>query len=186
MARQHTVNPAKLATRTPVLERKVKPDGTVREYSCLLLYHDATVAVVEFVMTHGVSVPELPIAIPPGSVSHGFFWPRRPYNLYRMRGPDGALIAHRFDAVTAVSLTQAAIEYRDLVLDWWALPSGAFIEEDRDEYEDLLKAGRISAADAAITARAAHLVSTRYRRVIAEAAALERALNIPPIRQGLR
>ena len=180
MARKHTLDSAKLASRTPILERKVKPDGTVREYGCSLLYLDATLAVVEFAMTLGL--PGLPVEVPPGSISHGYFWARRPYNLYRMRRADNALIAHRFDAVTDVVLAATAIDYRDLVLDWWALPGGEFIEEDRDEYDDLLAVGGLDAADAAVTERAAHLVLSRYRRVIAEAAELERGLGLAPIR----
>ena len=73
-----------------------------------------------------------------------WFWPARNYNLYRMRGPDGAPLAHRFDAVSAVVIEDDAVTYRDLALDWWVTADGALIEEDRDEFDELVREGRLT------------------------------------------
>jgi predicted RNA-binding protein associated with RNAse of E/G family len=111
-------------------------------------------------------------------VSHGWFWVRKPYNLYRMRQPDGTLLAHRFDAVADVRLSAATIEYRDLVLDWWVMPDGTLIEEDRDELDALVAAGKLPATDVAAAEVAARAIFSRYRHIIDGVAAAERKLGI--------
>jgi len=129
-------------------------------------------------MERGGVIPNIRIEVPPGSVSHGWFWTRRPYNLYRMRRPDGTLIAHRFDAVADVRLSPEAVEFRDLVLDWWATPDDTLIEEDREEFEELVAAGGLSTNDVAAANDAARAIFSRYRHVIDGVAAQERRLGI--------
>ena len=174
MSLQHTPRPDGGATRLSVVERKIKPDGTVREYPVELLHASAAVVVVRFRMTRGGTQAAGRIVIPEGSISDGYFWLRRPYNMYRMKRADGTIIAHRFDAVRSVAFDGAVISYGDLVLDWWALPDGELIAEDREEYEAALAAGGVSADDAARTNEAARQVIGRYRHIIDEAEALER------------
>ena len=88
---EHTPVPKAPATRAAIMERKQKPDGTWREYACTLLHHEPGLVIVEFVMARGGAIFGAPIVIPPGSISHGYFWTRRPFDLYRMRGlPDVA------------------------------------------------------------------------------------------------
>jgi hypothetical protein len=171
---RHDAGPA----RSPILERKQKPDGTWREYPCTLLHLRGGLAVVEFVMVHGGVIFGTPLEVPPGSVSHGYFWTRRPYNLYRMRRPDGSLIAHRFDAVADVRLSAQQLSYRDLILDWWVQPDDTLIEEDRDEFEDLRAAGRLTAADLEAAGRAERAVYSRYRHIIDDVVKFERSIGI--------
>lgn len=146
----------------------------MREYACTLVFRNPTVAVVCFVMAKGGEIFGTPIEVPQGSVSYGYFWPRRPYNLYRMLRADGSLIAHRFDAVADVKVSDDAVEYRDLVLDWWVLPDDTIIEEDRDELDELAGRSGITAADQGRANDAARAVYSRYRHIIDEAVALER------------
>jgi hypothetical protein len=158
----------------PFRERKRKLDGSVQEFDTELMHQDGRVTIVKFVMARGSGPPRLPVPIPPGSVSYGYFWPRRPYNLYRMLAPDGGLLGHRFDAVADVKTTPESVTYRDLLLDWWAHPDDTLIEEDRDEFDTAIAAGTISAADAARAVEAAYQVLSRYRHIIDEAVQLER------------
>lgn len=158
----------------PFLERKRKADGTVHDYETTLVHRDQTVVIVKFVMTRGGGPPRLPVTVAAGSISYGYFWPRRPYNVYRWLTPGGDLIAHRFDAVTAVKVTESAVDYRDLVLDWWAFPDGSIVEEDRDELDEATAAGTVSAADERLANEAAYQVFSRYRHIIDEVEALER------------
>ena len=178
MDAEHTPATGPAATRHPILERKQKPDGSWREYHCLLLHRAPGLAVVEFVMATGGEIFGTPIIVPPGSISHGYFWARRPYNLYRMRDPAGAILAHRFDALTGMSLSAETIVYRDLALDWWVQADGTLIEEDRAEFETLVSAGVFSAADAAAAHAAERAVYSRYRHIIDEAARLEHSLGL--------
>ncbi|MBI5947820.1 MAG: DUF402 domain-containing protein [Chloroflexi bacterium] len=178
MDSQHTPGRNPPANARQVVERKLKPDGTVREYPCTLLHLEPGLAVVAFVMARGGTIPGLPVVIPPGSVSYGYFWKRRPYNLYRMKRADGSLIAHRFDAVADVSLGPEVVSYRDLILDWWVLPGGEIVEEDRDELDAMVAAGSVPPGDFERTRRAAQAVFGRYRHVIDEAEALEAKLGL--------
>ncbi len=164
----------------PFHERKLKSDGTLHEYATELVHCDKTVVIVKFVMTRAGGPPRLPIAVPAGTISYGYFWPRRPYNVYRWISPEGSILAHRFDAVTAVNVTPAAVDYRDLALDWWALPDGTLIEEDRDELEAAVQGGQISAADARIANEAAYHIFSRYRHIIDEVEELERKWVVGP------
>lgn len=173
MSGEHTPPGSAVGIGRPYLERKQKPDGTWREYNCTLLHLSANLVVVRFVMEQGGAIFGTPIEVPPGSVSHGYFWKRRDYNLYRMRRSDGSLIAHRFDAVASVVIGAGEVSYRDLVLDWWVQPDGTIIEEDRDELDELVAAGRLSRQDQAAASRAAREIWSRYRHIIDEAEKLE-------------
>jgi len=162
------------ATVSPFRERKLKADGSEHVYETELLHRETRVVVVRFVMTRGGGPPMLPIRVESGAVSYGYFWPKRPYNLYRMIGLKGEVLAHRFDAVTDVRVTAEEVSYRDLVLDWWALPDGTLTEEDRDELDELRAAGAITEADCERANEAARQVYSRYRHIIDEAEMLQR------------
>lgn len=151
----------------------------MREYGCTLV-HDAwpRLAVIRFALPEGGGAFDTPVPVPPGSISDGYFWGRRPYNLYRMLGPEGEILAHRFDAVTGVTLEGDVLSYRDLALDWWVLPGGRVIEEDRDELAAFVAAGMLSKRDGARAEQAAREVFARYRHIIDEAEAVERGARL--------
>lgn len=161
-----------------ITERKRKPDGSVREYACELVVRRPGLLVIRFDMPQGGNVFGSPIDIPPGSVSFGWFWARRPYSLYRMFGPDGRLLAHRLDAVADVHLLDDAVDYRDLVLDWWVLLDDTIVEEDREELDALAAGGVLSAKDVAAANRAAFAVLSGYRHIIDDVATLESKLKL--------
>lgn len=158
----------------PFIERKRTFDGAIHQYETELLHRDGRVAIVRFVMTQGGGPPRLPIQVPPGSISLGYFWARRPYNLYRMIDPQGRVLAHRFDAVSDVKLTAGSVDYRDLILDWWAFPDDTLVEEDRDELEEAIRLGTIAPRDVERANEAARQIFSRYRHIIDEAVELER------------
>jgi hypothetical protein len=161
-----------------IIERKQKPDGTIREYSCRLAHASNTLVIVRFDMPDGGAEFDTPFTLPPGSWSFGYFWRRRPFNLYRMRGPGGDVLGHRFDAVTAVAFGRDEVSYRDLALDWWVLADETLIEEDRDEFDELVAAGTLSEQDAEAANEAARHIYSRYRHIIDDVAILERRLNL--------
>lgn len=161
-----------------IVERKRKPDGSVREYACQLVARRPGLVVIRFDMPDGGNIFGAPIDVPPGSVSFGWFWARKPYSLYRMFAPDGSPLAHRFDAIADLRLLDDAVDYRDLVLDWWVLPDDTIIEEDRHELDDLTATGTLSPMDVAAANRAAFEVLSRYRHIIDDVAILESRLNV--------
>ncbi len=152
----------------PVIERKIKPDGSVREYPCRLVDYNPRRAVLRFDFVEGgaFSTPLGPIEA--GAVSYGWFWAARPYDLYRILGAGGEVLGHRLEAVAGLRISPEVVEYRDLVLDWWALPDGCLVEEDREEFETLKAAGGLGAADVARAEAAARQVLGRYRHIIDE------------------
>lgn len=152
-----------------ILEVKGFPDGRREEYLCRALLVRPQRAVVRF--TSREPRPWRGGTIPAGAVTYGFFWRRRPYNLYRMLAPDGALIAHRFDVVADVRISDTRIEYLDLALDVVVLPGGRALVEDEEEAAAYAARGLLSPAQQAIIARARRLLLARHRRIIAEAAA---------------
>ena len=156
------------------LERKRKADGSLHEYETDLVHRDKTVVIVRFVLTRDGGPPRLPVSVRSGTVSYGYFWPRRHYNVYRWISPEGELVAHRFDAVTAVKVSEHEVDYRDLVLDWWAFPDGSIIEEDRDELDEAVAAGLVTKDEERLATEAAYQVLSRYRHIIDEVEALER------------
>lgn len=164
----------------PFLERKEKADGSVREYRCTLAWQARGLAVVRFPMERGGSVFGTPVSIPPGSVSFGFFWQGRPYNLYRMLDRNGQTLAHRFDAVANVRIGRDGVSYRDLVLDWWVLPDDTVLEEDRSEFDQMVADGTLSPEDREQANEAARAVLSRYRHIIERAAALLAEEGIGP------
>lgn len=158
---------------TVVRETKVRLDGSEVSFDCELLALDSHLAVVLFRVKAGSSF-KTPVKFPPGSLSYGYFWKRRTYNAYRILGPDGTLIAHRFDAVTDVAISREEVRYRDLVLDWWVLPGQPLLEEDREDYDAAVANGDIPARWQARAGLASRRLHSGFRDVIREIASIER------------
>ncbi|MCA9821764.1 MAG: hypothetical protein R3C29_10445 [Dehalococcoidia bacterium] len=164
----------------PFLEKKVKIDGTVHEYRCTAAVIEPGMVVLRFPMRGGGVIPGTAVYVPPGSTSFGFFWSSKPFNLYRMVDSKGVPFAHRFDAVADVEIGSHELVYRDLVVDWWALPDETLIEEDREEYERLVAEGNIASGDADTVREASIAVFSRYRHIIERAAAVLARKQIGP------
>lgn len=177
---QHTRLQLALDAAPAVLERKVKADGTTETYLCRLLARAPSRAVVGFPLPAGGSLFRTAIAIPPGAVSLGFFWRRRPYVVYRFRASDGTLIGHRVDAARVVRLQPSLIEFRDLILDWWLAPDGRLLAaEDRAEFDHAVAAGLLGAEGIAFARRAEH-VALAPKKLLAELRAVEAELGLLP------
>ncbi len=161
--------------KSEVLERKVGHDGRVREFGCTWEHRSDTLAIIRYDIVRGGELADGTVTIPPGSRSYGYFWKSRRYGCYRFVGPgDSGVIAHRFDALKKTSWNEDVVEYHDLILDWWVTAEGVFLEEDRDEFDAAIEAGTISTADAKRAIGAAQDISSRYRHIIEDIAALER------------
>jgi hypothetical protein len=153
-----------------ITEVKRHIDGTLHRFECELLLRLPHVVAVRFEHWRGRSAG--PFHIPAGSVTHGFFWARRPYSLYRMRAPAGAPIADRYDIVEDVRLGEREIVYTDLFLDIWVAPGGRVIVEDEDEVEGASRAGLLSKAQVARVERAKDIVQRRHLSIVREAGRL--------------
>jgi hypothetical protein len=153
-----------------ITETKRHLDGSADRFACELVLRRPDVIVVRFEHWEGRSAGGFDI--PRGSRTHGFFWRRRPYSLYRMTGPDARPIVDRFDIVEDVRLGEREVSYLDLLVDIWVAPDGSVLVEDEDEVEDHLARGLLSTAQRQRIERTAALLVRGHRRIIREAARL--------------
>lgn len=151
-----------------VLEIKRFLRGGEETYRCLALEVSPRLAVLLF--PHPGERRAGGFLFPAGSRTYGFSWARRHYLLYQLHGPDGSLIAHRFDVVDEVRLRPGCVEYLDLVLDIWVDPSGRAWTEDEHEVVELASQGLLSPQRLALIERTRRLLLARQRRITAEAA----------------
>lgn len=153
-----------------VTEVKRHLDGRVERFPCRLVLRRPQVAVLRF--DHEEDREAAGLVLPGGSRSFGFFWPRRPYNLYRIVAPRGRLIAHRFDVVEEVRLDGEEVSYTDLLLDVWVDPRGGVRVEDEDEVTDYARRGLLSPAQRRRIERTRALLLRRHAAILREAARL--------------
>ena len=161
-----------LAKKTLWTEYKLKANGILKSYQCELVYQHKNLRVLSFVMPTGSTSFKTTISIPEGTISYGYFWLQRPYNIYRMKHND-EIIAHRFDAISDLYYTSDSVYYRDLVLDWWLTPNGELIEEDRKELQNMLETKQITHEDAAKAERTGKIIGKNKQRIMRELKSIE-------------
>jgi hypothetical protein len=153
--------------RSEILEIKRFLRGGEETYRCLALDVSPRLAVLLF--PHPSERRAGGFFFPAGSRTYGFFWARRHYLLYVLHGPDGGLIAQRFDVVDEVRLRPGRVEYLDLALDVWMDPSGRAWTEDEDEVVELASQSLLLPQRVALIERTKRLLLARHRRIAAEA-----------------
>jgi hypothetical protein len=141
-------------------------DGRTEEWTCEPLTVTAELAAVRFRLPDPIS------DVPAGTLTLGFFWRDRTYNLYRFLSPDGESFGYWFDVVTDVRILPDRVEYRDLLLDVRVLPDGAVRVEDEDEVEEAARRGLLSPAQESIIARARQRLLDQHARIVDEAVRL--------------
>ncbi|MEX1253637.1 MAG: DUF402 domain-containing protein [Dehalococcoidia bacterium] len=159
-----------------VIEVKRHLDGRVERFACRLVARERRVAVLRF--DHQRRRTAGGFELPAGGRTYAFLWPRRSYVLYRILGPDGALILHRFDVVEGVRLGDGEVSYLDLLLDVLVDPAGRVRVEDEDHVADFARRGLLSKARQARIERAKTLLRRRHRAVEREAARLLASLGV--------
>lgn len=95
---------------------------------------------------HGVDLPA-------GTVSFGHFWVDRHYNVYHWVDPAGRTIGFYFNLADQTQISEATLQWRDLVVDILATPAGRLDVLDEDELPAALDAevaGHIADGRAAI------------------------------------
>ena len=162
-------------TRGEVVETKLTLDGRAQTFTCAGLLISTRLAVVRF--DHTGERRAGGFFFPAGSHTLGFFWRARPYNCYRIAGPDDAVIAHRFDVVDRVLIAPGRVRYRDLLLDLWVGRSGAVQVEDEGEVEEARRAGLLTPTMLGRIERARSLLLRAHPRIVAEVERIAEALT---------
>lgn len=150
-----------------VAEVKHHLDGRVERFECQLVLRLPHVAILRF--DHKRRRKAGGSELPASGRTHGFFWPRRPYVMYRIAGPDGRLILHRFDVVEDVRLTEREVSYTDLLLDFLVGADGRATIEDEDHVASYARRGLLSTAQLARIDRARRILLRRHAEIAREA-----------------
>ena len=141
-------------------------DGKVLTFECEPVAFEYRRAICLFRSTGAFATTTFTMS--KGGLSYGFFWPRRPYIVYRISEPDGTLLGHRFDVVDRVRIGPHHASYRDLVVDAWIPAGGELRLEDEDELAELVAAGQVPAGLQGEIERVARLLVREHPRVTAE------------------
>ena len=141
-------------------EVKRRFDGSEERFDCTAVRVTEDVAIVEF---------RIPVAVgdvPKGSTTIGWFWRRRPYNLYRFVGKDGTPLLHRFDVVDEVRIDEDGVEYLDLIVDVLVSPTGEITIEDEEELKRAAERGAIDERRLGTIERALTTITRDWRRIV--------------------
>ncbi len=158
-----------------ITEVKLTASGERQEFVCRLLDRSATHVAMLFKSTQARRVGDL--RLPKGTITYGYFWSGRPYNVYHWVHPDGRTLGYYVNLADAIVFRPHTVEWHDLALDLLFSPDGRRVQVlDEDELATL-PPGLQAKAQAArthvlthrdeivaeVTACTAHLRGARYR-----------------------
>jgi protein associated with RNAse G/E len=109
-------------TGRTILEIKHKLDGERKEFRCQLCSYSDDEVVVIYPLTRDGRVDDL--ALPKGTISYGYFWRDRLYNVYHWITPAGATLGIYFNIGDRTRISRGEIYWRDLVVDILITPDG--------------------------------------------------------------
>lgn len=114
-----------------IVEYKETLAGERKRFRCTLVARAPGEVVVRYVLSRDGQVAGL--RLPRGTVSFGYFWTHRPYNVYHFVEPDGTTRALYVNIVDRTRLTTRAVHWRDLTVDLLITPDGRCQVLDEDE-----------------------------------------------------
>jgi protein associated with RNAse G/E len=125
-----------MPTDVPMLEVKRNLDGKIVEYPAEpLLIEPGVRAVLLCRLDEPEVVAGGRLTLTPGTLSVGYFWFDRPYNVYHWRS-GGETLAHYVNIGRFRSLNERALVWDDYAVDVLAFPDGAVEVVDEDEIPD--------------------------------------------------
>jgi len=125
--------------RSSITEIKSTLDGRHQEFECELLTRAAGEAVVIYRMPQDVQLED--ILLRKDSISLGYFWEDRPYNVYHWIDAQQDSVALYFNIADSTRIDQQVIEWRDLAVDVLITADGRCRVLDEDELPADLDAG---------------------------------------------
>jgi hypothetical protein len=155
--------PVDISSLPELVETKLTLDGRTKVFRCRALDRTAGAAVVLFVADRAYRVADLDL--PAGTVTFGYFWADRPYNVYHWMRSDGGTLAHYFNLASDTRLEEGRLTWRDLTVDVLLRPGRPPEVLDEAELPDPL--------DQALAA----LIGEARARTLADAGAVAAALE---------
>jgi protein associated with RNAse G/E len=103
-----------------ITEAKHTLAGKLLEFPCSAVEVSEAEAIILYRLTKEVVVENL--RLPAGTVSLGYFWAARPYNIYHWLTPEGVTLGYYINIGDQVQIADGRIAWRDLVVDLLILP----------------------------------------------------------------
>ena len=116
--------------RKKCLEVKQLYKGSEKKFECQLIYLKNRFGILKFLLDKNYKVGNL--ILPKNSISLGYFWENRPYNIYQWFYR-GKLLASYFNISDKTRLSRDTFFWRDLILDILVTPTNKVEVLDRDE-----------------------------------------------------
>lgn len=98
-------------------------------YECELILIEENFGILKYVFDKKLKIEN--IIIYPETISYGFYWMDRPYNLYMWF--DENIIAYYFNIADSLYLSRQKVVWRDLIVDVLVLPNGFVKVLDEEE-----------------------------------------------------
>ena len=96
-------------------------------------------AIVIYRMPNDIRLED--VLLPRGTISFGYFWEQRPYNVYHWIDPLQDTVALYFNIADGTRISQRSIEWRDLTVDVLITPDGRCRVLDEHELPANIDAG---------------------------------------------
>ncbi len=117
--------------RERITEVKLTLAGERKEFDCELLTRSEGEVVVIYRMPREVQLED--VLLREGTLSLGYFWQDRPYNVYHWIDQRQNTVALYFNIADNTRITGQTIEWRDLTVDLLITPDGRCRVLDEDE-----------------------------------------------------
>lgn len=105
--------------------------GTPKTFDCELLEKADGQAIVIYRLQRETVVEG--IKMPQGTISYGYFWEQRNYNVYHFVDKNGRTLGFYFNISDSTQISDEQIYWRDLVVDLLVEPEGSFRILDEHE-----------------------------------------------------
>jgi predicted RNA-binding protein associated with RNAse of E/G family len=122
-----------------ILERKQRLTGQESLYRCELIDLAPSGGILRHVLEKAVPVDILRLEA--GTITYGFYWIDRMYNLYWWLNPGNRTIAYYYNIADSTRLNRREFSWRDLAIDILILPEGRPKVLDADELPEDIDEG---------------------------------------------
>jgi predicted RNA-binding protein associated with RNAse of E/G family len=115
----------------PFFENKHRLDGSIQRFECLSVQVSHDEAVIMYQLPWKARVED--VVLPAGSLSFGYFWTDRNYNVYHWVTEDGETLGTYFNICDKTRIGEESVSWRDLIIDLLVTPDGRCRVLDSEE-----------------------------------------------------
>lgn len=109
-----------------IREIKRTISGERQEFICQLLDRSENHVVVQYRVRQARRIADL--VLPKGTLTYGYFWRDRPYNVYHWVRPDGRTLGYYVNLADQVFIRPGEVQWRDLAMDLLFSPDGSRVQ----------------------------------------------------------